>query len=349
MESRPDSNPPIVEIKKNLMAESVNQIKEKAGVWTKAGQEWLVSQWDKVRNGPRDVLEEIASSPVGKEGLLIETSEAVANVEELRPLIKGEFFDGNMVVLSSEDTNKFYKKAEELYGPVIGSGKWSVVLDAGENSVAKLFNQPDSRYAAYEFVFMKRFGGKASLPEFRGATVNGFGLEKIKGNTISSLVNRATEGAVSEQYKEKLNGLLSKEQAQNILDQVAEYHKITSRVHGDLVTSKGPENIMIDEAGKVRILDTEWEKIGSQTPQSELTQMHSWLTTNFGIEGLTMPETISDEEAENGLNSFLDEVDEMLVMDSVFRNRVIGFKEDAPEVKVAEDGGILIRKNHEPK
>jgi len=330
-------------------------VKSRVKEWTEKGRNWLAKLWGRTEEAPREVLKEVGDAPDIEEELVSSVdalSQPTAGnsdkekTEIFSPLAKGEFLKGNMPTLSGEDATKFYEKAEEIYGPVIGSGKWCTVLDSGDN-VAKLFNQPDHPYSYYEFVFMKRFGGKAGLPDFKGATVNGYGLEKINGRTLSSLINEATKGFTPDQYRERLGGVISREQAQQLLDNVAEYHRITQRVHGDLATSKGLENIILDEEEKIRIIDTEWEKIGTQTPQSELENLHSWLTNNFKIEGLNLPQTISDEAAEEGLRQFKEEVNDMIVRDSVFKNRVVGFKEDVdvPMVKISDSGDVLIGKH----
>ncbi len=253
---------------------------------------------------------------------------------EWRVVEKGFVADGNMIILPFGESQKVDLRS--LHGDELGSGKWSVVFDDGPDNISKVFKDAQSFYACCEFVFMKRYGGKAGLPEFRGATINGYVAEKIKGFTLEQMMLNGTSDAE--------NSILSRDQAQSLLDTIAEYHRVTGRVHGDLVTAKGPENIMIDENGKVRLLDTEWERVGLQTPELELRDMSKWLFEKFGFGDLVVPETISDQAARANLDNFLAEVEQMTVRDSRYNRIILGFKDNVLNVRVS-DGRLEYQSN----
>lgn len=293
---------------------------------------------------PRRVLETLADTKAFDKvkGFLMggskKTAEGTTNklpVSEVtehvppRELERNGFLQGNMpIVAENEAISKILQ--EQIYGEVIGSGKWSYVLDAGEDRVAKIFVHPENIHSCYEFEFMHRYGGKAGLPEFIGATVNGYVMEKIEGKTLKYLIDSATYGLEPDRIMDAIKNIMSKDQAQQLLYTVAEYHWTTGRVHGDLANYK---NIIIEESGGVRIIDTGWERVGSQTPELELSNLHLWLTDNVGIEGLTIPTTISNEESILGIQRFKDEVEQQLIIDPAF-NHVVGFKTDVPNVVV---------------
>ncbi len=219
--------------------------------------------------------------------------------QEYRQIEPGDVLPGAMVIVPlGEERAEYNARLKELFPNTIGDGKWSTVLEKDSSTAIKIFNQPDNFYSACEVVFMQEYGGQAGLPEFKGTTINGYHMEKIVGKTLSQLQRESTENTQ----------IISKSQAQELLNKVAQYHQTTQRVHGDLATAKGPENIMLDENGKIRICDTEWERIGEQTPKNELLSVFDWLTQNLKIEGLELPETISDEAAIVGLNSFIEKV-----------------------------------------
>lgn len=281
---------------------------------------------------PDDVIQQIASS---------EEKSDTGNKEEqteFRQLKPGEALEGEMPVLSQEDTIKYNRVVETLYGRPVDNGKWSTILDSGDGFVTKIFNQPNSTSAACESVFMSRFGGRAGLPKVIGVVPNGYKMEKIVGVKLSSLITaKIKNGNLGTESK-----VISNEQAQQLLNTVAEYHKVTNRVHGDLATAKGTDNIMVAENGEIRILDTEWERIGTQTPESELRDLYDFLTRNLGLGELNLPSTITAEEASVGLNRFKDEVNSMLTRDDVHRHNVVKIN-GSMEVKLSDSGEVLVR------
>ncbi len=296
-------------------------------------------------------------------------------MEEYRPLRAGETFEGGMPTLNlPTEQTAFYSQVREMYGDRLAGGKWSNVYSAGEDSVAKVFNEPNSAFSYFEVEFMRKMNGAGGLPVFEGAIVNGYKMEKIKGRKVSEIIqekmdkiekqiremrqNPTHHGIKSSDTLSGINeekvaviqedlehramvGMLTKDQGQQLLDKVAEYHVRGQRVHGDLVTAKGWENIMITESGEVRIVDTEWEKIGDQTPQQELESLYKALAFKFGIKGLTLPQTISDQEAEIGLQNFKDSVSELFEKDEI--GKISGISTSTIEAKQSVDGKILIR------
>lgn len=311
--------------------------------------------WERLRaligKNPREFLNNLANSDlnpedhedVGQEVEEFLSHEEVEEIQEFRQLNKGESFDDNPILLDESNTREFYKICTNYYGEVIGEGKWSVVTKLREGDAFKFYKQQDNILSLYDLVFMSRYGGQAGLPEFRGFVPNGYQMEAIDGETLEKKYRRISRSntEMDEEFRQAMHKLMSPEQAQDLLNKVAEYHRVTGRIHGDLATTKGYENIMITADGEVRIIDTEWERLGDQTPQGELRGLFDLLTNNLGIQGLQLPQTISAEEAEANLAAFKQEVREELIFNSAHTS-VIGFKGNSLQVKVEDDGLILV-------
>jgi hypothetical protein len=327
--------------------------------------EFVEKMRPKIEENPRVVIEELASldeeeiatdatlsNELEPETEILEENEEQNEQEdneveqtkeeekEFEPLTTENTFD-QMPILSGEEQAAFNKGAIEMYGEIKGRGKWSTVLIDNEDITAtKIYNRPDLLLNAYDAVFMSRFGGKAGLPNFEGFVPNGYKMEAIDGMRLLDMLNNKKNDLETQDNSVAMKNLLTTEQAQAILSLTADYHKETGRVHGDLTTTKGMENIMFQDDGTPRLVDTEWERIGDQTPQSELEGLHEFFSKNMEIKNLKKPTTIGDEEAQRNLDNFEKEVEEMIERDSVYKNRIIKFKDQKAEFKV-EDGQLL--------
>ncbi len=262
--------------------------------------------------------------------------------EDFRPIEKSECFSGGMPILVGDDKAKFDEQAETLYGGEgEAHGKWGRVLFSG-NKATKIFYQPSNLLNAFDLEFTRRYGGVAGLPKFEGVVPNGYQMERFKGESLGKLINTEFD---KDYYgkrftaKEKIQRVISKEQAQELLDRIAEFHKGTGRVHGDLGHL---DDFTIDSEGKIRLTDPEWERIGNETPAGELKGIYDYLTENAGYDGLILPETIRDEDARNNLEQFMEEVINKVEMDLVIGSKVTKYKEQGIEVRVNE-GEIQIK------
>ncbi len=153
------------------------------------------------------------------------------------------------------------------------------------------------------------------------------------------MINKAVMGITTEEIPAALKNLLTTEQAQELLNLIADFHKTTRRVHGDLGKF---DDVIITREGKVRLIDPEWERIGNQTPQGELESTYRFLANNLGIGDLKMPETISEEEAARGLSEFKAGVLDRIELDPVFSSRVKRFKDVKVEIK-ADDNSLWVK------
>ena len=181
--------------------------------------------------------------------------------ENFRPIEKGESFPGGMPILSGEDKEKFNQQAESLYGgDGSGHGKWGNVYLSGEKAT-KIFKQPNNINNAYDLEFMRKYGGIAGLPKFIGVVPNGYQMERFKGESLANLVNQEfnKDRDLKMNNSEKWVRIISREQAQELLDKVVEFHNGTGRVHGDLGHW---DDIIVEPDGKIRLTDPEWERIG---------------------------------------------------------------------------------------
>lgn len=246
------------------------------------------------------------------------------NTLPLRHLAPGEVFEGDMPIILDWGTAELIRaKARELYGEEIGHGKFGTVYGT-ETDATKVFHDPGRFTATCEAIFAKRFSGKAGLPRFIGVVPNGYKMERIIGRTLNDLIqgvynaqNPNRYGSIEVDFK----NMLTPAQGQQILDRVAEFHRETGRVHGDLGK---PQNIFLTAEG-VRFIDPEWERVDGLTPQQELDGMYEYLTSAIGLQDLKKPETISTEDAERNLDDFRQEVHNMLEKDQV--GKILRFKE----------------------
>ena len=172
---------------------------------------------------------------------------------------------------------------------------------------------------------------------------DGYQMERFKGESLGTLIRQELD---KDFYKhefttqQKLQRVISKEQAQELLDRIAEFHKGTKRVHGDLGHM---DDVIIDNQGKLRLTDPEWERIADQTPSGELQGVYDYLTKEGGFTDLVLPETISDEEARLGLAQFIDEVKQKVKMDPVIGFKVLKVKDSQVEIKTSEAGDIFVK------
>lgn len=260
-----------------------------------------------------------------------------------RPIKPGEIFQGGMPIIPYEDRGVYNSQAQKLYGKQAGQGKWGVVF-LSENKATKIFKDPQNINNAYELVFMKKFGGVAGLPEYYGVVPNGYQMEKLEGVSVTSLIDKATRNlgrdSSMEDYKKARAGILTKEQGQELLDKIAEFHSKTKRVHGDLGHF---DDVILTKDGKIRLIDPEWERIGNITPQQELESTQEFLEKRLFIKGLSVPNTISAEEAEEGLSKFKDEARQEFERDPLIGGRLLRFKNTLTDIKIGENGEILVR------
>lgn len=261
-----------------------------------------------------------------------------------RPIQSNEAFEGYIPIVTGLNETRFRQKTPELYGEKIHQGKQGRLYKS-ENKVTKIFNQPNHVNNFYEFEFMRRFGGTAGLPRFYGAVPNGYQMEAVEGKSLASLMEEATknfaETSSSQERKNALRKVISKEQAQELINLTAEYHKTTGRVHGGL---DNPKNILITADNHIRFLGTEWERELELTPQAELEGLHKFLTEELGIEGLEIPETTSSEKADDNSRRFKVQVRDLLGFEPPTSDKVIGYKTPNLSAKILaeEDGAILV-------
>ena len=259
--------------------------------------------------------------------------------DEPRPIAIGESFLGGMPILSWKDHLRFFReKARDLYGEPVGGGKWGVVLLLPDRAT-KFFKQPSNILSAYEVEFMKRYGGVAGLPKFVGVVPDGYQMERIEGVSLTTVVNREFHNRGSEDPREVWARVLTPTQVQELLDKVAEFHRVTGRVHGDLGHW---DDIIIEPDGGIRITDPEWERIGDQTPRGELGSLYSFFTETAGFENLVLPDTISDEKARENLDRFKEEVVEKVESNNELGIGKIRFRDQKIDIKIGEDGQVLV-------
>lgn len=260
-----------------------------------------------------------------------------------RPIKKGECFSGGMPILRTDDKAKFDDQVVPIYGgDGEAHGKWGRVL-LFEDKATKIFYQPDNLLNACDLEFIRKFGGIAGLPKFEGVVPNGYQMEKFKGESLGKLINREFDKDYYEKKfkaKEKIQRVISREQAQELLDRIVEFHKGTGRVHGDLGHL---DDVIIDQKGKIRLVDPEWERIGDQTPSSELHGVFNYLKEEAGYDDLILPETISDEEAQKNLNDFIRDVIQKVEMDPVIGFKITKYKDQQVEVRINDDGEVQVR------
>jgi len=327
----------------------VEQVKAKVKELTKKGKEWFKDKWEKVTSKPREVLNDINISvpKTIEDTYLVDTTEKTNTFpkipeylkENFRPLEKGESFEGGMPIVKGEDAAKLRKQEEILYGGEgKGNGKWGTVFLSGEKAT-KIFNQPESILNAYDLAFVKKYGGVAGMPKFIGVVPNGYQMERFHGESLAKLVDGAfdKEANRSKKSSEVWGGILSPVQAQELLNKVAEFHKGTGRVHGDMGHW---DDIIIDPEGKIQITDPEWERIGDQNPHGELQSLYDFFKGQ-GYTDLNLPETIPDDIAAKNLDDFKREVMENLVIDPVF-HRIDRYKDQTVEVKISEGDQVLV-------
>jgi hypothetical protein len=265
--------------------------------------------------------------------------------ENFRPIEKGESFSGGMPILLGENAVKFGQQAESLYGgDGNGNGKWGTVFLSNEIAT-KIFKLPNNIFNAYDLEFVKKYGGIAGLPKFIGVVPNGYQMERFQGESLVKLVdqefNKSTELKTSTQ--EKWARILSREQAQELLDKVVEFHKGTGRVHGDLAHF---DDVIVDSYGKIRLTDPEWERIGEQTPSQELASLYEFFTKFAGYKDLVLPETISDEESRKNLDNFEREVVEKVEINPLIGSSILKFKDQEVDIKIGDDGTVLVKKKN---
>lgn len=277
-------------------------------------------------------------------GIAPKASEKTVLDEDPRPIEKGENFPGGMPILVGEDKAKFDEQAETLYGGEgEAHGKWGRVLFSNDKAT-KIFYQQNNLLNAFDLEFTRKYGGVAGLPKFEGVVPNGYQMERFRGESLGKLINTEFDRDYYDKRftaKEKIQRVISKEQAQELLDKIAEFHKGTGRVHGDLGHL---DDVVIDSEGRIRLTDPEWERIGSQTPSSELKGIYDYLTENAGYNDLILPETITDEEADKNLIDFMNSVILKVEMDPVVGSKITKFKDQEVDVKIAEDGQVLVKK-----
>lgn len=306
------------------------------------GKSWLKELWEKTNSKPREVLEKIKRISVPTKKYLVDSlNPEISEISQknFRPLEKGESFEGGIPILEGEDAVKYRQQVEELYGGEgKGNGKWGEVFLSDEKAT-KIFYQPDSILNAYELAFVRKYGGIAGMPKFIGVVPNGYQMERIHGESLAKRVNKAFngEGQKGKKSSEVWKGILSADQVQDLIDKVAEFHRGTGRVHGDLGHW---DDIIITPEGEIRITDPEWERIGDQTPQSELQSLYDFFTRQ-GYSNLSLPETIPDDVAIKNLNDFRSKVLENLVIDPV-SHRINKYKDQKVNVKISEDGEVLV-------
>jgi len=330
----------------------VTRVVTKAKELTQKGKEWFKDKWDKVTSKPREVLNNLNISVPTKieDTYLVDSSEKTNTFpkipeyhkENFRPLEKGESFEGGMPILDREETALFAQQAEILYGGEgKGSGKWGTVYLSGEKAT-KIFNYPRKIFCALEIEFMKKFGGIAGLPKFIGVVPNGYQMERFHGESLAKLVDNAFDKVTREGKKSSdvWKTILTENQVQSLLDKVAYFHKQTGRLHGDLAHAG---NIVVSAEEDIRLVDPEWERIADNSPQKELKGLYDSFREH-GYDNLTLPETISDEQARKNLIKFNNEVIENLELDLIFGN-VVKYKDQKVKVKISEDGQVLISEN----
>jgi hypothetical protein len=268
--------------------------------------------------------------------------------ENFRPIEKGESFPGGMPLLLGQDAMKFGQQAESLYGgDGSGRGKWGEVFLSGEKAT-KIFAQPNNLLNAFDLEFIRKYGGIAGLPKFIGVVPNGYQMERFKGESLANLVNQEfnKDRDIKISNEEKWARILSREQAQELLNRVAEFHKGTGRLHGDL---SHWDDIIVEPDGKIRLTDPEWEKIGDQTPHQELAGLYEFFTEKAGYKDLILPETISDDESRINLEKFKKEVVEKVdIEQSSFAklgSEITGCKDQQIGVKIGDDGTVLVKKS----
>lgn len=251
------------------------------------------------------------------------------------------FFDAMPLTSDWETTEALRKLAPTLYGERLGSGKFGTVYgkESDRDTVTKLAHNPHAPASIYEAEFIRRFGGQAGLPTFEGFVPNGYKMEKLQGISLQDRLTPYMQARNPEEQNEALKNLLSKDEAQKLLDRIAEFHRITGRVHGDLFK---PENIFITPDGDIRLIDPDWLQAESYPPEHELTAYYDYCTKALGIEGLTQPETISAELAEQNFANFTAEVRSKLVQ-SKSSSDVEGYKENGRKVRLGEEDSILVQ------
>ena len=267
--------------------------------------------------------------------------------ENFRPIEKGESFPGGMPMLSGDDKEKFNQQAESLYGgDGSGHGKWGNVFLSGEKAT-KIFAQPNNLLNAFDLEFMRKYGGIAGLPKFIGVVPNGYQMERFSGESLATMVNQEfnKNRDVEISAPEKWARILSREQAQELLDKVVAFHKGTGRLHGDLGHW---DDIIVEPDGKIRLTDPEWERIGDQTPRGELASLYEFFTEKAGYKDLILPETISDDEARINLEKFKEETMKKVEIEEFASIRtsieITGFKDQQVDVKIGDNGAVLVNK-----
>lgn len=177
------------------------------------------------------------------------------------------------------------------------------------------------------------------MPKFIGVVPNGYQMERFHGTSLARLVNKAfnTNTDKTKTSSQIWKEILSPNQAQSLLDRLAEFHKGTGRVHGDMGHW---DDIVVEPDGNIRITDPEWERIGDQTPHGELQGLFDFFKDK-GYSDLSLPETIPDEAAAKNLDDFKLEVLENLDIDPVF-HKISKYKDQKIDVKISDDGQVLI-------
>jgi len=305
----------------------------------------MTSQQEVIKPQPNESVD-AAENSAKPEAEPTPEKESVAEIERkdiFRPIKRGESFPGGMPILTGENKASFNKQVGMLYGgDGEAHGKWGRV-SLSRDKATKIFYQPDNLLNVFALEFMRKYEGVAGLPKFEGVVPNGYQMERLKGKSLGKLINTEFDRDYDNKKsttKEKLQRVISREQAQELLDRIAEFHKGTGRVHGDLGHF---DNVVIDPEGKIRLIDCEWERIGNQTPASELQSVYEYLTEECGFSDLSLPETISSEEASANLERFMKEVIEKVEMDPVIGPKVLKYKDQKVDIKISENGEIQVK------
>lgn len=253
-------------------------------------------------------------------------------LDNFRPILPGETFEGAMPILPRwEDAETFRDIAAELYGELRGHGRYGDVYIQGDRAT-KIFREPTLLSNIYEAEFSRHYGGRAGLPQHYGVIPNGYQMETIRGKTLMQIFQEAGWGRDDVKFQQMRRTIFTQEKAQSLIDLIAEFHHVTGRAHGDLAWLN---NIILDDNGSIRLLDPVWGERFVNNPEEELGGMYRWVTNVLEAKEIKLPQTISQEESNQRVKEFIQEVENILVKDE--SNKIIGLKGTKVKIKAVDN------------
>jgi hypothetical protein len=264
--------------------------------------------------------------------------------ENFRSIKAGEAFLGSMPILKDIDKEDFLK-FQSTYGDISSIRKYEAVHHRDATRETIFFDDPKSIKAAYEMEFAKRHGGKAGLPKFMGVVPHGYQLERIQGKSLQELIddlqkkyrNEPDNARTRKQKNQDFRKLLTKEQGQELLEELAKYHKETGQTHsGEL----DYDNIFITDDDHIKLGHSEFRDATTfkLTPEMEMKNKRKWLRKSFGIKTSNVA-TIKTREAKEKAREFKKEVEKKLIFAKKRfgredKTKVIEFREPSVDILI---------------